>query len=553
MTHPFAPLALLRYFARPRTTTPRRRRADRGRVRPQLEGLEGRRLLSGVSGTAAYPIPSGFAAWYIAAGPDGNLWFTEGYTPGSSGKVGVVNPANGAIQEFNTPTASSAPREITAAPDGNVWFTEFSGGKLGMINPTTHAITEVSLPANYVQPWGIAAGPDGNLWFTAIDDVNGTLYGAIGTYNLTTHAFSMSTAPGTYQLRGIAKGPDGNLWFADYSRNKVGAINPTTHVITEFATPTGQSAPFEVAAGPDGNVWFTETGAGKVGAINPTTDAISEFALPNPSYAYGITAGPDGNLWAVDGQLARINPATNALTQSPVAATRGIAIGPDGNLWLASGSSITVATLSPSETDLVVTQQPPTSVTAGAGFGLTVAVEDGSGNVDPSFQGAVTLALGNNPGGATLGGTLTATAVNGVATFSGLSLTKAAAGYTLVASSGLSGEGFSGALSVTPAAATQLVILQQPPSSVGVNKTFGLQAAIEDQYGNIVTSANNSVTIVLATNPGGATLGGTTTVAAVDGIVTFSNLTLNKKGKGYTLRLSSAGLTSVTTSAITVG
>ena len=47
----------------------------------------------------------------------------------------------------------------------------------------------------------------------------------------------------------------------------------------------------------------------------------------------------------------------------------------------------------------------------------------------------MTVALANNPGGDTLGGTLSVTATSGVATFSGLTLTKAASGYTLLVSS----------------------------------------------------------------------------------------------------------------------
>ena len=85
--------------------------------------------------------------------------------------------------------------------------------------------------------------------------------------------------------------------------------------------------------------------------------------------------------------------------------------------------------------NLVVTQQPPASVTAGSGFGLTVQAQDSSGNLITSFNGTVTVALASNPGGATLGGTLTVTASGGVATFSGLTLTKAASGYTLAATS----------------------------------------------------------------------------------------------------------------------
>jgi hypothetical protein len=139
-----------------------------------------------------------------------------------------------------------------------------------------------------------------------------------------------------------------------------------------------------------------------------------------------------------------------------------------------------------------------------------------------------------------------------VATFSGLSLTKAASGYTLsVSSSGLTGSTTS-ALTVTPAAATQLVITQEPPSSVALNAGFGLIVVIEDAYGNVVTSANNTVNLALANNPTGAKLGGTLSVKAKNGVATFSGLTLNKRGSGYTLKVSSTGLTGATTTVINV-
>src|SRR5262249_2294196 len=87
---------------------------------------------------------------------------------------------------------------------------------------------------------------------------------------------------------GIATGPAGNLWFVEFSAGKIGEINPTTHVITEFATPTANSGPKGITAGPDGNLWFTEgslggknlPGVSQIGMINPTTHAITEFATP---------------------------------------------------------------------------------------------------------------------------------------------------------------------------------------------------------------------------------------------------------------------------------
>jgi hypothetical protein len=84
---------------------------------------------------------------------------------------------------------------------------------------------------------------------------------------------------------------------------------------------------------------------------------------------------------------------------------------------------------------LVVTAQPPQTVTGGVGFGLTVTAEDPDGQVDTVFNGPVTLSLGNDPGGGPLGGTLTATAVDGVATFSNLTIDQDGDGYTLLATS----------------------------------------------------------------------------------------------------------------------
>ncbi len=77
--------------------------------------------------------------------------------------------------------------------------------------------------------------------------------------------------------------------------------------------------------------------------------------------------------------------------------------------------------------------------TAHAGAFITpavqVAVEDTLGNVDATFSGGITLALSTNPGLSTLSGSTTVVVVSGVATFSDLTINKAANGYVLSASS----------------------------------------------------------------------------------------------------------------------
>ena len=75
---------------------------------------------------------------------------------------------------------------------------------------------------------------------------------------------------------------------------------------------------------------------------------------------------------------------------------------------------------------LAITTQPSASVTAGSGFGLGVAVEDAFGNVVTGFSGDVSVSMAHGPAGAASMALTTLAATNGFASFSGLSIDKAA-------------------------------------------------------------------------------------------------------------------------------
>src|SRR6185436_20191759 len=64
--------------------------------------------------------------------------------------------------------------------------------------------------------------------------------------------------------------------------------------------------------------------------------------------------------------------------------------------------------------------------------------------------------------------------------------------------------------------------------------------------------APNPVTLMLAGNPGGATLSGTTTVLPVNGIATFNGISLDKVGAAYTFLVTSPGLQSATSTPFDV-
>jgi hypothetical protein len=70
-----------------------------------------------------------------------------------------------------------------------------------------------------------------------------------------------------------------------------------------------------------------------------------------------------------------------------------------------------------------------------AGTPLTVDVLNSDGSVDTTSSAPVTIALAPNPSGGVLSGTTTVNAVNGVATFTTLTIDKAGLGYRLLATS----------------------------------------------------------------------------------------------------------------------
>ena len=90
------------------------------------------------------------------------------------------------------------------------------------------------------------------------------------------------------------------------------------------------------------------------------------------------------------------------------------------------------------------------------------------------------------------------------------------------------------------------------PSSVTAGSNFALAAAAEDGFGNVDHTFNGMVALSLASTPAGAPLGGTLLVTANTGMAMFAGLTLDQASTSDTLTVSSSGLTSATTPAITV-
>ncbi len=235
-----------------------------------------------------------------------------------------------------------------------------------------------------------------------------------------------------------------------------------------------------------------------------------------------------------DGDLDEVKLARGVLTAAEVAAIRAAGV---------------------STPDRLVFSQQPTNVAAGTAIApaVTVRVEDATGQLRAGSTSAVTVALTTNPGGSTLGGTLTVNAVAGIATFANLTLDRVASGYRLGATAAGATPATSGTFNVSAGAATQLVFTASPAlatATVPMSPAITVQA--RDAQGNPRTDYTGAVTLAIGTNPGGGTIGGTTTVNAVAGTASFTNITISAVGTGYTLTASATGLATATTTPFDV-
>jgi uncharacterized protein YjdB len=281
------------------------------------------------------------------------------------------------------------------------------------------------------------------------------------------------------------------------------------------------------------------------GAGNRVTAAATQVTVAlipsSPASLGGTTTVAAANGLATFGTLTVSQAGTYALTVSAAG--------------LVSGTSTALQVTERPPVRLAFVQQPTTTATAGMSLGeVTVEVLDATGSRVRLQSVTITLGLDANPGSGTLAGTVSATTVNGLATFSTLRIERAAAGYTLRANAaGLVGV-TSTAFTITPAAARRLAFRNTPCQTgcrAGSPLTPAPVVAVTDDFGNTVTTSTASVELRLR-GGGKARLSGTTRVGASGGIATFSSVTVNVAGSGLTIEADADGLASATSAPFTV-
>jgi hypothetical protein len=479
---------------------------------------------------------AGSVALTLKSDPDG----------GSLGGTGSMVPTNG-VAAFSDLAIDKAGNGFTIQATG----TGLTAATTDSFDVTAAAASQLIVTVQ--PPSTITAGNTFGLTVTAEDQ-----YGNVATAFASSVAIALQSDPGGGSLGGTGSmvPTDGVATFSDL------AIDKAANGFTVQATGTGLTAattnPFDITAAAASQLFVTAqppstiTAGDTFGLTVTAEDQYGNVATAFAgSVAIALKSDPGGGSLGGTGSI---------VPTDGVAAFSDLEIDKAGIGFTIQASSIGVTDATTNSFDvtpvaatkLVVTAEPATSFTAGSTFGLTVEVEDALGNVVTNFGSTVDITLRSNPGEGSIGGTTSLNLNSGFAVFSGLTLDAAANGYTIQAT----GTGLTSATTdsfdVTPAAASQLIVTAQPPSTVTAGDMFGLTITAEDRYGNIATAFAGSVGIALKTNPGGSTLGGTVTVNASAGVGVFSSLTLDTAAVGYTIEGAGAGLMGATTSSFDV-
>src|SRR6267378_462217 len=508
--------------------------------------------LAGAAITPAVQVSAHDAFGNTATGFVGNVTVALGANPGGGALTGTTSVAavNGAA------TFSS----LSIDKVGSGYTLTASAVGLGAATSAAFAVTAAvgarlvfsTQPSNTTA--GAAIAPAVQL--TALDASGNTATGFTGTVTV-----ALGTNPGGGTLSGTftVAAVSGVATFSNLSINLVGT--GYTVVATAGGMMGATSAAFNVTSGTATQLVFTvqPTTATAGAAITPAVQVTARDAQGNT--ATGFT----GNVTVAIGT----NPNGGTLSgTATVAATAGVASFATLSInKSANGYTLTAAAAGPTSatsaafainpgaaTQLAFTVQP-TGTSAGSVItpAVQVTARDAQGNTATGFTGTVTVAIGANPGGGSLSGTISVAAVAGVVTYGNLSIDRTGTGYSLTAASGGVAGTTSTAFDVSAAAANKLVFTVQPTNTTaGAPITPAVRVAVQDNLGNTVTSFTGNVTVAIGSNPAAGTLAGTVTKAAVAGVVSFPDLSIDKNGAGYTLTAAAAGLTTGSSAAFNV-
>ena len=277
-----------------------------------------------VSATNAY-------AYAIAAGPDGNMWFTE-YNAGKAGSVST------SLKLGKLFSGLAHPQSIAVGPDRNLWIADYDGNSaIARITPPS-TINVYKLPVN-TYPAGISNGPISWLWFGSVNDNYISWMTVSGTQG-SKYPLSIAKSYPFYS----AYGPDGNMYFVLNGAASVAKVTPSGSIPVAYVAPGTKPPSLQnIIVGADKNLWLTDTRNNNILRMT-TSGKYTLFGWGANQLQGPLAVGPDGKIWftLASGKICRLDPATGTVVGfggMAGAVGFGIALGPDGALYVTANGS----------------------------------------------------------------------------------------------------------------------------------------------------------------------------------------------------------------------
>src|SRR6266571_4024709 len=222
--------------------------------------------------------------------------------PKASAYRNTVGEADVVITQFDIPTRTAIPHNLTVDPRGQVWFVERYGEKIGGLDPKTGGFKEFPIPAKVARPHGIVADDRGFVWWSESRGNHlGRLDSGTGEMKRTPLPQERSS-PHTLFLAS-----DGLIWMTQIRGNRVASFDPRTESFREYAIPTKESRPYGIVVDSRNHVWFCEFTGDKIGRLDPATGAIREYAPPGlDSQVRKMAVDQAGAVWLSEYKNSRM-------------------------------------------------------------------------------------------------------------------------------------------------------------------------------------------------------------------------------------------------------
>jgi virginiamycin B lyase len=237
------------------------------------------------------------------------------YTAQASGKLGILDPATGRVEEIAL-GPRSAPHGVVVGPDGAAWITDGGQNAIVRFDPKTRAVRAWPLPADtgYANLNTPTLDAKGRVWFTGQSGFYGRLDPATGVVDV----WKAPRGRGPY---GMATTPAGEVWFASLAGSYIARVDTDTGAATVVEPPTKDQGARRVWSDSRGRIWVSYWNTGQVGMYDPAARSWREWKLPGSApRAYSVWVDERDRVWLTDwaaNAIVRFDPATEKFASFP--------------------------------------------------------------------------------------------------------------------------------------------------------------------------------------------------------------------------------------------